>query len=207
MSIDFGKGDILFEQRLLACGGFYTDKLDGKWGPNSEKAAKDAAASFDKIAAQFPKYDSRSEKNIATLLPGMQTKAREILKCGQDFAKSTGITVQVLSGTRTYAEQDGLFNQRPKVTNARGGQSNHNFGIALDVGLFKDGKYLTGANRTEEKAYTDFAGLVKSRVKGIDWGGDWKSFKDQPHYEYATGLSISQKRTKFEAGKLFLGAL
>lgn len=207
MSIEFGKGDILFEQRLLACGGFYKAALDGKWGKISEKAAADAVASFAKSAAAFPKFDVRSEKNVATLLPLMQVKAREILRCGLEFMKTNGISVSVLSGTRTYAEQDALYRQRPKVTNARGGQSNHNFGIALDVGLFKGGKYLTGANRAEEKAYADFAKLVKASVTKIEWGGDWKSFPDMPHYEYSTGLTVSQKRAKFESGNLFLGAV
>lgn len=204
MSIPFGKGDILFQQRLLACGGFYDAKLDGLWGDKSRKAVEKSVLSCAAIRIKFGMFDPRSETNIATLLPKMQDKARQILKVGADFERNTGVHVLILSGTRTYAEQNVLFNQRPKVTNARGGQSNHNFGIALDVGLFKAGKYLTGANRTEERLYVAFAAQVKQHVPNIDWGGDWKSFKDQPHYEYHTGLSIAQKRSMFEAGKLML---
>ncbi len=201
MSITFGKGDLLFEQRLLACGGFYTDQLDGLWGKNSEAASRAATAAYEDLRGQFGAVDARSESNIATLLPAMQRKAREIMR----IRPTQGFIVRVLSGTRTYAEQNGLFNQTPKVTNARGGQSNHNFGIAIDVGLFTPaGRYLTGANRAEERAYTDFAASVKSSVDGIEWGGDWHSFKDQPHYQLALqgSPSISRVRTLFEAGQL-----
>jgi len=206
MSIDFGKGDLLFEQRLLACGKFYTDRLDGLWGDKSRAAALAANSTYLDIKQNLGSFDARSEKNIATLLPEMQKKARQILKAAHDWG-SGRFTFSILSGTRTYAEQDGLFGQRPKVTNARGGQSNHNFGIALDIGIFDlRGKYLTGSTRAEEKAYTDLAAVVKAAVHGIEWGGDWSSFKDQPHYEFSTGLTIAQKRKKFEAGQLYLTA-
>lgn len=200
MSITFGKGDLLFEQRLLACGGFYTDTLDGLWGPKSRAAATAAQQAYEKLRDKFGVSDPRSESNIATLLPAMQDKARQILR----VAKQVGARCQILSGTRTYSEQNALFSQRPKVTNARGGQSNHNFGIAVDVGLFgPTGKYLTGSTRSEEKAYTDFAAAVKLAVSGIEWGGDWRSFKDQPHYQLNVGgLPISAVRKLFEAGKL-----
>lgn len=203
MALIFDKTDILFEQRILACAGFYTASLDGKWGPKSEAAAQAFSQRYEADKVKFGAFDTRSEKNIATLLPAMQVKAREILGCAQHWA-SAGTTVSILSGTRTYAEQNVLFGKRPKVTNARGGQSNHNFGIAIDVGIFKGGKYLTGATRAEEKAYADLAASVKAELTRIDWGGDWKSFPDMPHYEYQTGMTITQKRVAFERGKLIL---
>lgn len=148
--------------------------------------------------------DVRSERNIATLLPKMQDLARRIMKIARGREDKTKLYAVVLSGTRTYAEQDGLYAQKPKVTNARGGQSNHNFGIAIDIGLFKDGKYLTGNTKAEKQAYADLAKAVKLQLVDVDWGGDWATFKDMPHYEYKTGLTIAQKRTKFEKGQLTL---
>lgn len=206
MSVGMSPAEIKFEQRLLACGGFYpADKIDGGYGPLTQKAERDAAAAFGDIARQYGLCDARSEKNIATLMPRMQVKAREIIKAANAWAlkqpdAASTYTFAVLSGTRTYAEQDALFAKRPKVTNARGGQSNHNFGIAIDIGIFKSGKYLTGANRAEEKAYADVAAFVKQHVDGIEWGGDWTSFKDAPHYQLKTGLTLAQMRKQFEAG-------
>lgn len=37
---------------------------------------------------------------------------------------------RLICGLRTYDEQDKLYAKRPRVTNARGGQSMHNFGVA-----------------------------------------------------------------------------
>ena len=124
--------------------------------------------------------------------------ARQLLKAAPPNTK-------ILSGTRSYAEQDALFSQRPVVTRARGGRSWHNFGTAVDIGLFDaKGKYLTGATRAEEKAYASAAAQIKAAVPGIAWGGDWTSFVDMPHYYFNTGLTIAQTRQKFESGKLFL---
>ena len=39
---------------------------------------------------------------------------------------------------RTFEEQDKLFLQKPKVTNAKGGQSIHNYGLAFDIVLLYD---------------------------------------------------------------------
>jgi peptidoglycan LD-endopeptidase CwlK len=55
------------------------------------------------------------------------------------------------------------------VTNARGGQSNHNFGIAWDVGVFDDGKYLTGNSPKEAKIYKALAAAVLTGE--LEWGG------------------------------------
>ena len=87
--------------------------------------------------------DDRSEKAIATLLPQVQPHARALVK----KAAQHGITIKVIGGLRTYEEQNELFAQgRTKpgriVTNARGGFSNHNFGIAFDVGVFEGANYL-----------------------------------------------------------------
>ena len=98
---------------------------------------------------------------------------------------------------RSNKEQDALFNQRPKVTNAKGGQSIHNYGLAFDIVLLLD----KDKNGTFEAAswdtVTDFDGNGKSdwmqvveyfKSKGWVWGGDWKSFKDAPHFQFDYGF-------------------
>jgi len=97
-----------------------------------------------------------------------------------------------------------LFAKRPKVTNARGGQSNHNFGIAWDVGIFENGKYYTGDTKKEDKAYVELGALIKANVPGLEWGGDWKKFTDKPHYQLATGKSEKQVRALLENGKAYV---
>jgi len=189
--------DVLFRQRMLACSGLNPGPLDGQWGAKTEAADKEFHAQALQIQTAGGTFDPRTEAVIATLLLKAQAKAR-------DFMRVAGPTCKLLSGTRTYAEQDALFTQRPKVTNARGGQSNHNFGIAWDVGIFLNGHYLTGANRAEEASYDALAQKIKASVQGLEWGGDWRSIVDKPHYQLPTGMTISQVRAAFESGKPFV---
>jgi peptidoglycan L-alanyl-D-glutamate endopeptidase CwlK len=203
MSVKFFGDDILFYQRLLSVAGFYKGSLNGKWTAAVDSADQAFAAEFDAIASQLGKFDSRSENSIRTLLPATQKAARAFLKkAATDF---TAFTVRIISGTRTYAEQDELFkkgrfgNPPPRVTNAKGGQSNHNFGIAWDVGIFDGGKYLTGDTKKEAKAYKDLAD--KALTNDLEWGGSWTTIVDMPHYQLKLALDLAEVRTRFEAGK------
>lgn len=200
------KGDVLFAQRLLSSCGLYNLKLDGLYGDGTRKAEDAFNKLFVKYAEQYGRFDDRTEANIATLLPKTQIAARKAMNAVK--ALGGGLTVQILSGTRTYAEQTAIYAQgrtKPgsKVTNAKAGQSNHNFGIAFDIGIFKGKTYYTGANATQEKAYKDASNLIKPC--GLSWGGNWKSSKDYPHYELdAGGKSVSQIRALLEAGKPYV---
>lgn len=204
MSVRMFPDDVRFEQRLLKSAGFYAGKIDGRYGDLTQKAEVDWQANYLETQKLFGAFDVRSEKNIATLLPKMQAKAREVMKMAAARGATTGIRCLILSGTRTYAEQDELYRQIPRVTKAAGGQSNHNFGIAFDIGLFKGSKYLTGSSKAEDKAYSDFAAAVKQSIPHLEWGGDWRSFKDPPHYQFATDKSLAQIRNAFEIGALSL---
>ena len=195
------KGDVLFAQRLLSSCGLYNLKLDGLYGDGTRKAEDAFNKLFVKYAEQYGRFDDRTEANIATLLPKTQIAARKAMIAAK--ALGNGLTVQILSGTRTYAEQNKLFAQRPKVTNARAGQSNHNFGIAFDVGIFKGKTYYTGSTKAQEQAYINLSKLIIP-VTGLDWGGLWKSITDYPHYELKTGKSVSQIRALLEAGKPYV---
>jgi D-alanyl-D-alanine carboxypeptidase len=58
---------------------------------------------------------------------------------------SQGLIVRILSGTRTFAEQAAIFekHQHGRPLAANPGHSNHNFGIAWDVGVFNErGAYI-----------------------------------------------------------------
>ena len=122
--------------------------------------------------------DERSELNIATLLPQAQPLARALI----EIAAAIGIAIKVISGTRTYEEQNALYEQgRSKsgriVTSARGGYSNHNFGIAFDIGVFEGGRYLD-----ESPAYKA-VGAIGMKL-GLEWGGNWKTIQDEPHFQF-----------------------
>ncbi len=144
-------------------------------------------------------FDPRSEKNIATLIPKAQAAARAFLERARAALAPHGVDVRIISGTRSYAEQNALYAQGrtkpgPKVTNARGGYSNHNFGVAWDVGLFKGTQYLG-----ESPLYKTLGPI--GEALGLEWGGRWRTMRDEPHYELKTGLTMAQKRERVAAGK------
>ncbi|MES2465219.1 MAG: M15 family metallopeptidase [Armatimonadota bacterium] len=133
--------------------------------------------------------DKRSETNIATLVPNARKQARAFMKA----VLLAEINAQIIGGSRTFAQQDALYERgrtKPgsKVTNARGGFSYHNFGIAWDIGIFDgDGKYLT------QSADYGKAGAI-GRSLGLEWGGDWKGIVDQPHFQCKSSLKIADMR-------------
>lgn len=111
---------------------------------------------------------------------------------------------------RTFAEQNTLFNQNPKVTNAKGGQSYHNYGLAIDIVLIVD-KDGNGSFETASwDVKSDFDGDGKSdwqevvaifKRYGWEWGGDWNHFPDKPHFQKTLGYSVNDLLKKFNEKK------
>ena len=144
-------------------------------------------------------FDDRTEGNIKTLHPRTQKAAREFMQAVIPIMNQRGVDVRIISGTRTYAEQDALYAKgrtQPGsiVTKARAGYSNHNFGIAWDIGLFQAKRYL------EDSPLYAECGAIGQSLR-LDWGGAWKSIKDEPHYEVKTGLTMDEKRARVATGK------
>lgn len=201
MSYQLLKQDILFYQRFLKANGFYPYRLDGSWGPKTDAADIAFVKQSESIKKKFGAADARSETNIITLIPKAQITARKFL----NILTGMGKDVRIISGTRTYAEQDALYRQGrngntlPRVTNAKGGQSNHNFGIGWDIGLFENGKY-----NTNDSKYKPLPAMVLAELPELEWGGNWVTFKDFPHYQLkAVSESVAAVRGLFENGAMY----
>lgn len=119
--------------------------------------------------------------NVSGMNKSVADKTRNVIK---KMAKK-GIYLCVAQGYRSSAEQNALYAQgRTKpyavVTNAKGGQSNHNYGVAVDLCLYtSDGKNVIWESTTSRWKTV----VSAMKAEGFDWGGDWKSFKDYPHFE------------------------
>ena len=197
MTITEIKHDVKYWQRLLRLAGYYTGKIDGIRGKLQASAEQKWESEAAAAKEQYGEFDARTEANIATLLPSAQASARQWLKKAQAFLDSSGLTIRIIQGTRSYSEQDALYNKRPRVTNARGGYSMHNFGIAFDVGIFRDGKYLDDVSKTADAQYCAVHAACGNPA-GMQWGGDWKSIVDYPHYQLSKwGSSTAQLRSIF----------
>ncbi|HEU4888864.1 MAG TPA: M15 family metallopeptidase [Thermoanaerobaculia bacterium] len=199
MAVAMSREEVLFLQRLLKVQGLYTGPLNGSWGTQTDEAVTESEARANQLAARLGTFDNRSEQNIRTLHLQAQEAARVFLGA---FANAE-YTVRIISGNRTYAEQDAIYAQGRTtpgkiVTNAKGGQSNHNFAIAWDIGIFVKGKYLP-----ESPFYKAAATVALAATVGVEWGGHWKK-PDRPHYQLATGKTIKEVQELFESGKPYL---
>jgi peptidoglycan L-alanyl-D-glutamate endopeptidase CwlK len=138
-----------------------------------------------------------TENRLKKVHPELANRVRMLINT---FAQS-GVQIEVVQGLRTFAEQDALFAQgRSKpgqiVTRARGGQSNHNYGLAIDVVPYSNGK----PNWNAPNSIWSAIGAEAEKL-GLEWGGDWKRFIDRPHVQLP-GLSIKQCNALFQKGGL-----
>lgn len=191
--------DVKFLQRFLHFGGFNPGAIDGQAGAKTMAAQQQFFDRTAAIKAELGAFDSRSEANIALLIPQAQRMARRLLSA----AIAHGHTAKVISGMRTYAEQAELYAQgRSKpgniVTNARPGQSYHNFGMAVDLGLFNGTTYIKS-----DAPYVALGPVLLAAVPGVEWGGNWRKKKDNPHYQLASAHGIDDLRRRFLAGLPF----
>jgi peptidoglycan L-alanyl-D-glutamate endopeptidase CwlK len=110
---------------------------------------------------------------------------------------------------RSNALQDKLYNQRPKITNAKGGQSIHNYGLAFDIVLLYDND---GNGTFEEASYSQIRDFDKDTIadwkevtdffksKGWECGADWKTFKDAPHFQHDYGFDWKTLKARVDKG-------
>lgn len=117
---------------------------------------------------------------------------------------SCGVPILITQGLRTIAEQDELYAQgRTKpgaiVTNAKGGYSYHNYGLAIDFALLlPDGSSVSWDMKRDgdKDQIADWLEVVQqAKLLGFEWGGDWTSFKDYPHFQMSFGLSLAGLRS------------
>lgn len=199
MSYRLTQSEILFRQRFLSACDLYHDNIDGIWGKNTDSADKEFDEFTERNVNNYGRFDSRSEAQIRTLILPAQVLAREFMLAANAFE-----TVKILSGNRTYAEQDAIYAQGRTVpgiivTKAKGGQSNHNFGIAWDIGIFRDGKYFD-----KDQPYIDLGYKIMPTFMDLEWGHNWHSIHDNPHYNLKTLFSDTNSiRTHFEKGEKY----
>lgn len=135
---------------------------------------------------------------IAQAHPRLREKLlSEYLECNK--ALPANVRLRFAYVLRTPEEQHKLFIQRPKVTKADSWQSIHNYGLAFDIVLLYDkdnnGTFETASweqNRYWMQVVTFF------KLKGWEWGGDWKSFKDAPHFQFTYGFDWKVLKARYD---------
>lgn len=182
--------------------------VDGKVGPNTWAALFPPAPPPELVSVTPSVQPAEpilnpmarlNEQRLARLHPAVAIRARAMI----DLCAYEGVAVLVTQGLRTWEEQDALYaigRTKPPigkiVTKAKGGQSYHNFGLAFDIVVLDSvGKADWD---TRHPGWMRAAELGKS--VGLEWGGDWTSFKDLPHFQFTAGLTIAQCRDLYPQG-------
>ena len=144
-----------------------------------------------------------NSRKISDLHPKLQAIANTFLM----HCKANGIDVIITSTLRDYEAQDALYAigrtvkgevvsaQFPigrKVTNSKGGESFHNFRVAFDcVPVDSKGHAIWDSVKLWQEI-----GQIGIEL-GLEWGGNFVSFKDKPHFQLTNGLSLKD----FQSGK------
>ncbi|SFZ81707.1 peptidoglycan L-alanyl-D-glutamate endopeptidase CwlK [Devosia enhydra] len=120
-------------------------------------------------------FSKRSEGNLAGVHPDLVRVIRRALTLSTvDFT--------VIEGVRTLARQKQLKASGASTTlNSRHIPAANGYAHAVDIAPF------VGEIRWDWPLYHLLARAVKEAAKlegvPIEWGGDWKSFKDGPHWQ------------------------
>jgi hypothetical protein len=131
-------------------------------------------------------WDLVSDKRIQQLDPRLQQPAINFIN---NTESDLNVQLRVVQGYRSVEEQNKLYAQgrtEPgnKVTNAKGGESYHNYGLAMDVVRMENGQPNWNKPITQDIANIGIQ-------QGFSWGGSWAGkFKDYPHFEMSFGQSI-----------------
>lgn len=124
-----------------------------------------------------------------------------------------GVRLRLAYTYRSPEEQNQLFKQKPKVTNAKAWQSIHQYGMAFDIVLLYDkdgdGKFETASwDMTldgDKDGIADWMEVVKYlKSQGWEWGGDWR-FKDAPHFQKVKGYTWQQLKAKVDKNDIIAG--
>lgn len=112
-------------------------------------------------------------------------------------AKEKGIPIVITDGFRSIEEQNKLYEKGRTtegdiVTTVKGGDSYHNYGLAIDFALLNsEGNAVWDTMRDSNGNHrSDWMEVVSiAKMLGFTWGGDWE-FKDYPHLQMDFGLSM-----------------
>jgi peptidoglycan L-alanyl-D-glutamate endopeptidase CwlK len=133
-----------------------------------------------------------NSRNLADLHPRVKTLCEQfIASCAKQ-----SIDVLITSTYRDAESQNALYAQGrtaggKKVTNAKGGQSFHNWRVAFDFVPIVAGKAMWA-----DTALFTKCGEIAESV-GLEWAGRWVKFKELAHCQYTGGLTLAD----FQEGK------
>jgi peptidoglycan L-alanyl-D-glutamate endopeptidase CwlK len=128
-----------------------------------------------------------ASRRIEDLHPRVQKLAESLTSA----CAKAGIDILIYATLRDNATQDALYAQGRKtpgaiVTNARGGESLHNYGMAFDCVPLVGGKADWNSKSWPE------IGRIGEAI-GLTWAGRWTGkLRETAHFQFDGGISVSQ---------------
>lgn len=153
---------------------------------------------------------SKSEQRVKLLHPRVRDEVKSLVEKAE-LSLPKFVAIAIPQGLRTIDEQDALYAQGrtkpgPIVTNARGGSSYHNYGLAFDFclvldtngdGIYDDTSWDIKKDNDKD-GVADWLEVVKVfENAGWEWGGKWSSIKDYPHLQKTFGYTWKQLLEKY----------
>ena len=153
------------------------ETLDALFQPTVDNFTSSGELSLEDEIDVVTNDDLKKHKRLVGCDPRLQERVLKMV----DLAAAEGHTLRVSSGVRTKEEQDVLYAKGrttpgPRVTGARGLQSNHNFGVAAD--LF----FIVNGRGSWDHKLMNKIGLWAVKCD-LEWGGHWQRFVDKPHVQ------------------------
>jgi len=129
-----------------------------------------------------------NSRNLNDLLPEVKARVDKFIEA----CNHNGIDLLITSTYRDNESQAQLYAQGRTapgkiVTNAGPGDSYHNYRCAIDVVPLLNGKPDWDGSHP---VWAEIGRLGKEC--GLEWAGDWKSFKELAHFQYTNGLTLAQ---------------
>jgi peptidoglycan L-alanyl-D-glutamate endopeptidase CwlK len=129
-----------------------------------------------------------NSRSLDDLLPLVRKRVEAFIKAAQ----ASGIDLLVTSTYRDNESQNALYAQGRTtagkiVTNAKAGQSFHNYRCAVDVVPIVAGKPRWDV---KDEVWQTIGRLGKEA--GLEWAGDWVKFKEYPHFQYTSGFTLAE---------------
>ena len=131
-----------------------------------------------------------NSRSLDDLAPPAKQRAQAFVEA----AKAKGIDLLVTSTYRDNESQNALYAQGRTepgkvVTNAKGGQSFHNYRCAVDVVPLVNGKPDWDGTHPIWAKIGNYGKLA-----GLEWAGEWTRFKELAHFQYTGGLTLADLR-------------
>ncbi|MFC7677966.1 M15 family metallopeptidase [Paenibacillus sp. GCM10028914] len=153
------------------------------------------------IPEVLPDLDKEDSPPVTEIHPVVLAQKNKLVAKTREI----GIQIIITDDYRSAEEQNRLYNKGRStegniVTNAKAGESLHNYGLAIDFALrLKDGSVIWDmeydGNGNGKSDWLEVVAIAKDL--GFEWGGDWTNFPDYPHLQMDFGLSLRElKRGK-----------